>query len=41
MKSKLIPVPYTIGIIKPHVALKDEKVIVYFLLFRLMKYLRY
>jgi hypothetical protein len=26
MKSKLIQIPYTIGIIKPHLALKDEKV---------------
>jgi nucleoside-diphosphate kinase len=26
MKSKLIAIPYTIGIIKPHIALKDEKV---------------
>ena len=26
MKSKLIPIPYTIGIIKPHLALKDDKV---------------
>ena len=26
MKSKLIPIPYTIGIIKPHLALKEEKV---------------
>ncbi len=26
MKSKLIPIPYTIGIIKPHIALKDDKV---------------
>ena len=26
MKSKLIPIPYTIGIIKPHVALKEDKV---------------
>jgi hypothetical protein len=26
MKSKLIAIPYTIGIIKPHIALKEEKV---------------
>lgn len=26
MKSKLIQIPYTIGIIKPHIALKDDKV---------------
>jgi nucleoside diphosphate kinase len=26
MKSKLIAIPYTIGIIKPHIALKDDKV---------------
>ena len=26
MKSKLIAIPYTIGIIKPHLALKDDKV---------------
>ncbi len=26
MKSKLIPIPYTIGIIKPHLAVKDDKV---------------
>jgi hypothetical protein len=26
MKSKLIPIPYTVGIIKPHIALKEEKV---------------
>lgn len=26
MKSKLISIPYTVGIIKPHVALLDEKV---------------
>jgi len=25
MKSKLIAIPYTIGIIKPHIALKDDK----------------
>lgn len=28
MKSKLIPIPYTIGIIKPHVALKEDKVFI-------------
>jgi len=27
MKSKLIAIPYTIGIIKPHIALKEDKVI--------------
>lgn len=26
MKSKLISIPYTVGVIKPHVALKDEEV---------------
>ena len=26
MKSKLISIPYTVGIIKPHVALRDDKV---------------
>lgn len=26
MKSKLIAIPYTIGIIKPHIAIKDDKV---------------
>ena len=26
MKSKLIAIPYTLGIIKPHIALKDDKV---------------
>ena len=26
MKSKLIPIPYTIAIVKPHLALKEEKV---------------
>jgi len=26
MKSKLISIPYTVGIIKPHVALKDDLV---------------
>lgn len=26
MKSKLIAIPYTIGIIKPHIAVKDDKV---------------
>ena len=26
MKSKLIPIAYTVGIIKPNLALKDEKV---------------
>jgi len=26
MKSKLISIPYTVGIIKPHIALQDEKV---------------
>lgn len=26
MKSKLIAIPYTIGIIKPHIALKEDKV---------------
>ena len=26
MKSKLIAIPYTIGVIKPHIALKEEKV---------------
>ena len=26
MKSKLIPIPYTVGIIKPHIALKEDKV---------------
>ena len=26
MKSKLISIPYTVGIIKPHIALQEEKV---------------
>ena len=26
MKSKLIAIPYTIGIIKPHIAIKEDKV---------------
>lgn len=26
MKSKLISIPYTVGIIKPHIALNDSKV---------------
>ena len=26
MKSKLISIPYTVGIIKPHIALNGEKV---------------
>ena len=26
MKSKLISIPYTVGIIKPHVALEENKV---------------
>lgn len=26
MKSKLIAIPYTIGLIKPHIAIKDDKV---------------
>jgi hypothetical protein len=26
MKSKLISIPYTVGIIKPHVALREDKV---------------
>ena len=26
MKSKLIAIPYTIGIIKPHLAIKEDKV---------------
>jgi hypothetical protein len=26
MKSKLISIPYTVGIIKPHVALYEDKV---------------
>ena len=26
MKSKLIPIPYTVGIIKPHLALRNDKV---------------
>ena len=26
MKSKLIPLPYTVGVIKPHVVVKEEKV---------------
>jgi nucleoside diphosphate kinase len=26
MKSKLIPIAYTVGLIKPNIALKDDKV---------------
>ena len=26
MKSKLISIPYTVGIIKPHIALREDKV---------------
>jgi len=26
MKSKLISIPYTVGLIKPHIALLDDKV---------------
>ena len=26
MKSKLIQIPYTIGIVKPHLVLRDEQV---------------
>jgi hypothetical protein len=26
MKSKLISIPYTVGLIKPHIALRDDKV---------------
>lgn len=26
MKSKLISIPYTVGLIKPHIALREEKV---------------
>ena len=28
MKSKLLPIPYTVGIIKPHLALKEDKVMI-------------
>jgi hypothetical protein len=26
MKSKLISIPYTVGLIKPHIALREDKV---------------
>ena len=26
MKSKLISIPYTVGVVKPHIALRDDMV---------------
>ena len=38
MKSKLISIPYTVGIIKPHLAIKDEKVFLSFFNYLTFKY---